>query len=337
MIVITGATGHIGNILVEKLSQKEKRIRAFVLPGEDTSYIEKYGVEIIRGDIRSYSDVKKALLGAKYVFHLAGMISIETFPNKKLYDVNVNGTRNVIQACLELSIKRLVYVSSIHAFLEPKDGQPITEAKTFYPSRLKGYYAKSKALATMEVFQAVRKKGLNAVIVHPTGVIGPNDYKLSHIAELVIQCEQNKIPMYVNGGYNFVDVRDVADGIISACYKGKSGENYILSGGYISVAEMLSVIQKEAGISVPRRKAPMWAAKFSSYFMELHGKVRRIVPLYTPYSLHTLTSNSRTSHEKATKELGYHPRSVQESLRDLVQWLQRNQYITIGKKRAPQH
>lgn len=144
MIVITGATGHIGNILVEKLSKKEKRIRAFVLPGEDTQYIEKFGIEIIREDIRSYSDVKKAFLGAEYIFHLAGIISIQSYDSKRLYEVNVNGTRNVIRACLELNVKRLVYTSSIHAFLEPKNGQPIT----FYPSHLKGNYAKAKAIAT---------------------------------------------------------------------------------------------------------------------------------------------------------------------------------------------
>lgn len=336
MIVITGATGHIGNILVEKLSKKEKRIRAFVLPGEDVSYIKKFGVEIIRGDIRSYSDVKKAFLGAEYVFHLAGMISIQSFDSKKLYEVNVLGTRNVVRACRELKVKRLVYTSSIHAFLEPKDGQPITEAKTFYPSRLKGSYAKTKALATMEVLEAVQSKGLDAVVVHPTGVIGPNDYRLSHIAELVIRCDRHELPMYVRGGYNFVDVRDVADGIISACYLGKKGENYILSGGYITVADMLSVIEKEAGVSVPNKKAPMWLAKFSSYFIELHGQVQKKTPLYTPYSLHTLVSNSKTSHEKATRELGYQPRKVQESLKDLILWLQSNRFISTGKKSAPQ-
>ena len=171
MILITGAGGHIGNVLVKHLYKKgHKDLRLFVQEGEDTSHIGKYAAEIVRGDIRDKFAVSAAVRGCDDVFHLAGLVKISGVHKKLVYDINVGGTKNVVQACLEKKVKRLLHVSSVHALREPADGS-IDETLVSDLGDLAGDYAKSKAMATTEVMNAIQK-GLNAVIVFPSGVIG---------------------------------------------------------------------------------------------------------------------------------------------------------------------
>lgn len=323
MIVVTGATGHIGNVLVRELVSKGERIRAIVPPIEDISSIKAFDLEIVEGDVRDYGSLVKAFNGAEYVYHLAGIVSISSGRNRLLHEVNVEGTKNVVRACIQSKIKRLVYVSSIHAFEEPPHGTPITETKDFNPSKVMGQYAKSKAAATNEVFKGV-ESGLDAVILHPTGVIGPYEYRLSNTGQLIYDFMHKKLFAYIDGSYDFVDVRDVAKGIILACEKGRMGENYILSGEQVTVRGILKILEDETGIKAPNIKIPIWLAKLTSPLSELYYKIKKQQPLYTSYSIATLLSNSNTTHEKAAKELGYTARSIKESIRDTAKWIQEN-------------
>lgn len=323
MIVVTGATGHIGNALVRELITREERIRAVVPPFEDFSSIKNFDLEIAEGDVRDISSLVKAFNGAQHVYHLAGIVSISSGRNKLLYDVNVTGTKNVVEACIQAKIKRLVYVSSIHAFEEPPHGTPITETKKFNPSEVIGQYAKSKAAATNEVFRGV-EMGLDAVIVHPTGVIGPYEYRLSNTGQLIYDFVHKKLFAYIDGAYDFVDARDVAKGIILACEKGRKGENYILSGEQITVKQILRILEDETGIKAPNIKMPIWLAKLTSPLSELYYKLKKQQPLYTSYSITTLLSNSVTTHEKAAEELGYMARPIKDSIRDTVKWIKEN-------------
>lgn len=324
MIVVTGATGHIGNALVRELiaqgSKKKQKIRVLALASESLESLQGLDIEVFYGDVRDYRSLIRAFKGARRVYHLAGIVTIGTGKTRLLKEVNVKGTINVCNACRDLGIPRLVYVSSIHAFKEPPKGIPIKETKNLSPHEVKGDYAKSKAAATLAVLKSV-KLGLNAVIVHPTGVIGPYEYKLSNMGQLVLDFMRKKLLAIVDGSYDFVDVRDVAKGIILAGKKGRKGESYILSGEQITVKNMMKILEEETGIPAPKTVIPKWFAIITGFFSELYYKARKQKPLFTSYSVSTLSSNSLTNSEKANRELGYKSRSVKESLKDTVSWM----------------
>ena len=184
MVLITGAGGHIGNVLAQHLYKKGLTdLRFLVQQNEDISYVEKYATDVIRGDIRDPITVNKAVTGCEFVFHLAGMVKISGVNRKHIFDVNVNGTKNVVRACLEKEVKRLLYVSSVHALHEPVD-RCVDETLCSDIESLHGDYAKSKATATIEAMNGIQK-GLDAVIVFPSGIIGPNDYRSSYTGSAI--------------------------------------------------------------------------------------------------------------------------------------------------------
>lgn len=323
MDVITGGTGHIGNALVRELIPQKSNICVFVPPNEDVSSLEGLNTEIKRGDVRDIDSLLKSFKGAEYVYHLAGMVYIGTGKRKLLNDINVKGTCNVIKACIQTGVKMLVYVSSIHAFTEPPFGTPITETKEFDASKVKGSYAKSKAEATKQVLAAANQ-GLNAVVVHPTGVIGPYEYRLSNMGQLMTDFINSRLYAYIDGSYDFVDVRDVAKGIVLAAKKGSKAENYILSGEQITIKQILDILEAKTGIKPPKIKIPVLLAKMTGPLSEVYYMLRKQKPLYTAYSVSTLSSNSVTTHEKATRELGYTARPIKRSIEDAVDWLMEN-------------
>lgn len=325
MVIVTGATGHIGNVLVRELVGNNVKVRALVLPEEDILSLKNLPVEIVRGDVTDYSSLLNAFEGITCVYHLAGMISINSGKNRMLHKVNVEGTKNVIKACIEKNVKRLLYVSSIHAFTELPHGKILTETKDFEAERVIGEYGKTKALATNAVLDSA-SKGLDAVIVHPTGVIGPYEYKLSHTGQFITDFLKGKLYAYIKGSYDFVDVRDVAKGIMLACEKGRTGENYILSGEQISVKQILDYLEEATGIKAPKLRIPLWLARCTAPLSEIYYKILKQKPLYTSYSIYTLSSNSLTTHQKAEVELGYRPRPIKETITDTVEWIKREKF-----------
>lgn len=321
MIAVTGATGHIGNVLVRKLLKREERVRALVLPSEDLTSIQGLNVEIAEGDVTNLDSLIQAFKGADVVYHLAGMISIVSGEWNQLYEVNVEGTRNVIRACKTCGVKRLIYTSSIHAFHEPPPGVVFDESSPFNPEGSNEEYDKSKAMATLEVLESV-KDSLDAVIICPTGVIGPYDYRLSEMGRLIKGFVRNTLPGYIDGAYDFVDVRDVAEGLILACERGRSGETYILSGGRITVPEIMSYLEELTNSPKPRLKFPVWLARIAAaVFDPLYSMAVKGRPLLTAYSIRTLQRNSETTSQKAINELGYSARPIRESIKDSVNWL----------------
>jgi len=236
-----------------------------------------------------------------------------------MHQVNVEGARNVVEACLSTGVKRFIYASSIHAIAEPPHGTTIDETLPFDPNRTIGDYGRSKALAAREVLKGIRK-GLNAVIVCPTGVIGPYDYKVSEMGQLIINFLKTKLKAYVAGSYDFVDVRDVARGHILACKKGEAGQTYILSGERITVAELLSTLKEITGVKAPSLKMPRRLARAVGILASPYYWLTKTRPLFTAYSIDVLASNSLVSSEKARRELGYSSRPVKESIQNAIEW-----------------
>ena len=301
MVVVTGATGHIGNVLVRDLLSRGENVRAVIPPFEDTTPLDGLELEIAEGDVRDIDSLVRAFTGSDVVYHLAGIVSILPGQGELSHRVNVVGTRNVVEACLRTDVRRLVYTSSVHAIAEPPPGTVIDETLPFDPDKTLGEYGKSKALATAEVLEGV-KRGLDAVIACPTGVIGPRDHKPSEMGQLIMDFAKRRLKAYLDGAYDFVDVRDVAASLILAGEKGRAGECYILSGERITIRDLLSMLEEITGVRAPSFKAPMWLARLMVVFTPLYYRLTRTTPVFTEYSIDVLASNSLVSGEKARRE-----------------------------------
>jgi dihydroflavonol-4-reductase len=319
MLVVTGAPGHLGNNLVRLLLQGGNRVRCMVLRGESLISLEGLDVEIVEGDVRDPASLDCAFAGADVVYHLASVISLTPRHLDLLEQVNVRGARNVAEACLRNGVRRLVYTSSIHALVEPPRGMAIDESMPCDPSRIKMAYSRSKAEGTLEVMDVARQ-GMDVVVLYPTGIVGPFDFKPSEMGQVVLDYVRGKIPARIAGGYDFVDVRDVAMGHILAAEKGDPGEGYILSGEWISVDDIMAELSQVARVPVPRMRLPLALARVAASVSTMLSAVFRMRSLLNTDSLDTLTSNSLVCSAKARRDLGYGARPVRESLRDAVRW-----------------
>ncbi len=333
MILVTGATGHIGNVLVKELVERGEKVRVLILPGEDPAPLAGLNIETVQGDVLDEGTLRHAMEGVQVVYHLAGIISIMPGKDEMVYRVNVVGTRNILQACLEAGIKRLVYTSSIHAISRIPEGTTIDETVPFDAARAAGEYDRTKAQASLEVLNAVRK-GLDAVIVCPTGVIGPFDYRLSEMGRVILDCIRTRQAIFIDGAYDFVDVRDVVKGQILACERGKSGESYILSGERVTVRQLIDLVSEVSGVKVPRLRLPYWAAQAAAVFTPAYYRISGRKPRITSYSLETLRSNSYISSAKARRELGYAPRSIRETIADTIAWFRQSGRLFSGRHKA---
>lgn len=326
--LITGAAGHLGSTLVRLLRNKADAVYGLVLPGEKAALKDGGNVRYFAGDVRDSKSLELFFAGADgydeiYVIHAAGIIDISGTVTPRLYEVNVGGTKNIIEMCRKHAVRRLVYVSSVHAIPEGDCNKVLTEIHHFSPDLVVGAYAKTKAEATQAVLDAAQE-GLDAVVVQPSGILGPYDRAHNHMVQMVSDYIHGRLPAGVKGGYDFVDVRDVAQGCYEAARKGRRGECYILSNRRYDIRELLTMLRAiNGGRRLPM--LPVRLAEAAAPVMQVYAKLKRQRPLYTRYSLYTLTSNAKFSHDKATAELGYRPRDLFQTLKDTVLWLRRNE------------
>jgi dihydroflavonol-4-reductase len=318
MWLVTGATGHIGNVLVRQLLKRGESVRALVPCGESRAPLAGLEVETLEGDVLDASAVRESMRGIRGIFHLAGVISILPGADPVMRRVNIDGTKNVLEAAQQMNVSKLIYTSSIHAIQRLENGV-IDESLPYDPRNPYGEYDRSKAEATLEV-QKAAQAGLEAVIACPTGVIGPFDFRGSMMGEVIRSAAECKPTPYVDGAYDFVDVRDVAGGLIAAAERGRRGESYILSGHQISVRRLLETVRAITGHRFLQLKIPFNLARFAARFTAIYYRLARITPRFTLYSLEVLQSNSNISHNKAKRELGYQPRPAHDSIAAAVRW-----------------
>ncbi len=323
MILVTGAAGHLGNVLVRELLAEGQQVRALVLPGEDITPLEGLNVEIFEGNILDQERLIEACTGVEVVYHLASLVAITEDMQGLMRRVNVEGTKNVIAAVRQCGVKRLIYTSSIHALERPPDGVVIDERLPFDANNPAGPYDRTKAEASLLVLEAVQQ-GLDAVIVCPTGVIGPFDFKRSELGEMVLSWMKKAPSFTIEGKFDFVDVRDIAKGHILAAQYGKPGEVYLLSGEQIEVSRMRNLVQQAAGVKTMEFKLPSGIAAFVAPIAEYYYRLSHTKPIFTRYSVETLCSNSLISSQKARQELHYEPRPIAETIQDTVEWWKQN-------------
>jgi dihydroflavonol-4-reductase len=316
-VLITGASGHIGANLVRALIEKKQATRCLV--HTHTKAIEGLQTEKVNGDVRDLDSLCRAFEGVDTVYHLAANISLTMDGWKHLEETNVNGTHNVVEACLRTGVRRLVHFSSIHAFQREPVTHPVDEANPLVDSVNNPPYDRSKAGGTREVRKGL-EKGLDAVIIHPTAVIGPYDYQPSYLGEAILMMAKGKLPALVKGGYDWVDVRDVVSGAIAAAEKAPTGAAYLLGGQWMSMCDMAALIGELTGIQGGKFVCPLWLAHLGALYFKGISKLNGKQPLYTSMSLKALQDNRNISHDRATREIGYQPRPFRDTLEDTLRW-----------------
>ncbi len=331
-VLVTGATGHLGANLVRALLAQGRSVR--VLVHNDRRAIEGLDLEIFQGDLCDPASIAAACAGCDVVYHLAAYISLRTDDWPRLHAVNVEGTRNVVDACLKQGVRRMIHLSSVHALQNEPMDSPIDEARPLVKAGRALSYDLSKAMAEREV-KAGMDLGLDAVILNPTGMIGPHDHKPSHFGEVLVALAWRKLPALVAGGFDWVDARDVSLGALRAEEKALSGSSYVLSGHWISIREIAKIVEQICAVPSPRFVAPMWLATIALPLSPLLFRMGADRSLYSWASLQALRANPHVSHEKATRELGYQPRPISDTLVDTLTWFRVNGYLRAGTSPTP--
>ena len=325
--IITGANGFLGNNIVRLLEKDEQNeIRALILPGDKVDALNGLKCQKFYGDVTQIASLEEIFkITAEdikekaniYVIHCASIVYLDSKYNELVYRVNVLGTKNIVKKTKEIQAK-LIYVSSVHAIEEMPNNELLDENASFDPTKIEGLYAKTKAETTRYIFDEVKNNNLNACVVFPSGLIGINDYTNTNMTVLIKSILNKKVPMLTEGGYDFVDVRDVAQGIINATRLGRKGEGYILSGEYITIKEIADLVSNYAGIKKINKVVSIKLVKGIAPFFELYYRIRKKTPIFTKYSLYTLKANANFTNAKAKKELAYKPRNIKYTIEDLV-------------------
>jgi len=322
-ILVTGATGFLGHHLVKKLVQEGYDVRILRDKSSPMDLIKDLKLEVIEGDIRDFEIVKKAVKGCETVFHLAGIISYWDRQNSLQFEVNVVGTRNVLKACLEEKVKRLIYTSSTAA-VGFNPGGLADEKTKFNLGNLGIAYCDTKYLAEKEV-QKVVKEGLDAVIVCSGSIYGPGDIR--RIKEDPVFPKGIFSLFYVDGGLGVVDVEDVVQGEILAWKKGEKGERYILVGENLSFYEIRKTVAEILGKNPPKIKMPSFLFLALSYLLNWISYLTEKRPKFTPENARLNKIFLYYSNEKAKKELGMKFRPFKESAQRMIEWYKEKGYI----------
>jgi len=323
-IAITGANGHVGINLCSSLQETGHYVRA--LNHENDFGLKHINVDSFKGDLLNQESLRSFLTDMDVVVHLAAKISINGDIDGSVQKINVEGTRNILEAARQMGVKKFIHFSSIHAFQQDPLNEVLDERRPIVNSNAFAY-DRSKAEGERIVLAAA-KDGFDAIVLCPSAIIGPMDYEPSLIGTAMLELYRHQIPALVPGGYNWVDVRDVVNGCIAAIRKGRRGEKYLLSGQWRSLKDVTTLITKFTGMKITSTVMPFWVARVGLPFITLFSKFSGNEPLYTKESLHIIKNgNHNISNVKARNELDFSPRTLEDTIRDLFVWFRENDTI----------
>lgn len=327
--LVTGAAGFLGSHVCKELLERGDRVRALVLPGDPAARFIPRQVEIVEGNLCDVASLEAFFHVPEgtysYVIHCASMVTTNPDFNQKLMDINVGGTKNMIEMCLShKECQKMVYVSSTGAIPELPKGTRIAETRRFTPVDDKtqiGCYSQSKAIATQDVLDACDNRGLKACIVHPSGILGPDDHAISETTGTIIKIMNGEMPIGMGGSFNLCDVRDLAHGCVAASDKGRVGECYILGNEEVTLKEVCQMLHDASGCKMPLFYVPIKMAYALAAQMEKKAEKTGKKPLMTNFAVYNLARNNSFDYSKAKCELGYSTRPYAETLADEAKWL----------------
>jgi len=327
--LLTGAAGFLGTNICMQLLDAGCKVRALVLPNDKSVKYIPEQVEVVLGDLTDAPSLEPFFTVPEgctsVVIHCASMVTVNPNYSEKLMAVNVGGTRNIIAKVLNHpECEKMVYVSSTGAIPEEPHGVKIREVSKFTPcdpKKVVGAYSQSKATATQMVLDAVSVMGLKACVVHPSGILGPNDHAIGETTSTLLQIIKGEMPMGMQGSFNLCDVRDLAAGTIAAIDKGRIGECYILANKTVTLKEMCDMLHEECNAKQIKFYLPLDLADKIAAGLEKQAEKTGKMPLMTTFSVYNLARNNEFDYSKAETELGYTTRSYQETIHDEVQWM----------------
>jgi dihydroflavonol-4-reductase len=321
LCVVTGGGGHVGANLVRELLAQGIRTR--VTDVREPRSLVGLGAEWVAADVRDPLAMRAAFDGADVVYHLAAVISVAGGLGGLVHQVNVDGVGCAAEAALDAGVRRFVHCSSVHAYdLAAVSKSTVDETGPRATRRRLPAYDQSKAAGERRLREVVGR-GLDAVTVNPTGVIGAVDEGPSRVGTALLAAWQGRLPAVVAGGFDWVDVHDVVRGLLAAADSGRRGENYLLPGHRLSIRELVDAACAIADVQPPRVTVPMWLARLWSPAATAMARSNPDPLLYTADTLHALASFPRVDGAKAARELGHRPRPYRETLTDLYAYFVR--------------
>lgn len=323
-VALTGAAGHLGAALLQELTKRNFQVKALIR-GEDTRCSTGLPVEIIKGDILNPESLQTLMQDCDVVIHCAALISVNGDPKGLVHKTNVEGTQLVVDNALLSGIKRFIQISSIHAYKQQPSLQVLDEQREHVDEKAFAY-DRSK-LAGKKIALAANNN-MEVLVIHPTSIIGPYDFKPSLMGQVIIDMHKGRLPFIFNGGFDFCDCRDVAHAIVNATTMGKAGQVYLLGGKWHSLKQLAQFLSVASSKKINPFALPHIAARLGLPVVKLIGAIQKKEPLYTIEALDALfTGNRFISSEKARTALGYTNRPFEETIQDTFHWFTNNGYL----------
>jgi dihydroflavonol-4-reductase len=325
--LVTGASGFVGSAVARILVGAGFRVRALVRRGSPRFHLDGLDLEFVEGDLRDADSVRRAIAGARYVFHVAADYRLWARDHREIYAANVGGTRNIMQEALRAGVERVVHTSSVATLGLRPDGAPADESVPLSEEQGIGAYKRSKIAAERLVEGMIASEGLPAIIVNPSTPIGPRDVKPTPTGRIIVEAARGRIPGFVDTGLNLVHVKDVAEGHLAALKRGVVGERYILGGANVTFADMLADIARLVGRNPPRLRIPRAAAITVAYAAEAMARFTGREPLATVDGIRMAAHRMFFTAAKAERDLGIRPRPYVQGLEDAIRWFQQAGYL----------
>ena len=326
-ILVTGATGFIGFHVANLLLKKGCHVIALIREASDASALKALGIELVRGDVRDLGSVRKALKGCQQLYHLAADYRLWVPDPETMYDINVHGTRNVMQAALKSGTEKVIYTGTVGTLAARSDGVSADETSTTTLKKLVGHYKRSKFMAEQEV-RACAEKGLPVVIVNPSTPVGPMDRKPTPTGKIIVDFLNGRIPAYLDTGLNFIDVDDVAVGHWLASQHGRIGEGYIIGNKNITLREFFECLAKITGRKPPKIRLPYWPVLCVAYINEaLSTWVTKKDPRVPLTGVKMARKYMYFDCSKALRELNIPQTPVEDAIKRAIDWFTKNGYV----------
>jgi dihydroflavonol-4-reductase len=322
-VAVTGASGHIGINLIPELIKSGYEVR--ILSHRNEEILKKFNVPVVKGDLLEPDSLHRFIDGADVIIHLAAVVTIHKKSVEAL-KVNVQGTKDLLEAAKKASVRKFIYFSSIHSMDENPMNQVLDESRA-YNTHSPFDYDHSKVVSEQMVL-AANSEGFETIILNPTSVVGPMDYKPSLMGRAIIHLYNGRIPALLQGGYNWVDVRDVVKAALAAIPGSLPRQKFIIGGHWQSMTDLGTAVENSGGKPCPKLLAPFWMAYLGAGVLSCLPFIRKDDQLFTKASLHTLqNSHKNISSEKAKRILNFQPRPFDETIRDTVQWFKETKMI----------
>jgi len=324
---VTGAAGFIGFHVVNVLKQENLHVIAFVRKGSNSSILKSLDVELIEGDVRDYDSVCRALKGCQQLYHLAADYRLWVPDPKPMYETNVGGTRNIMQAALQRGIERVIYTSTVGTLATSSAGKPSDENSRAELKEMVGHYKRSKFVAEQETYQFIQK-GVPVVIVSPSTPIGPMDRKPTPTGKIIVDFLNGRIPAYLDTGLNFVDVEDVAMGHFLASRNGRIGQKYILGGENITLRQFFESLARMTQGKPPKVRLPYFPVLMAAYLNEALSRwVTKVPPRIPLTGVKMARKYMFFDSSNAVRDLHMPQNPIERAMEKAITWFRNNGYV----------